>query len=112
VLVEIEGLEVNAGERGMEHSIRWIGVDDAKSSGDRKERTYKPCKTGSVRVHSKEAATKNRRAFYPVKLKFSRLVSLPLPAYGHSSHFGLGLFVPVIEIKKSERHESRPSSGN
>jgi CRISPR-associated protein Csb2 len=40
---------------------------------------------------------KERRIGFFMRLIFEEPVSLPLPAFGHSSHFGLGLFAPMSE---------------
>ena len=56
--------------------------------------------TASVTVHrpgSSEARGKERRVGMFLEIEFAEPVSLPVPALGHSCHFGLGLFVPVSE---------------
>jgi CRISPR-associated protein Csb2 len=40
---------------------------------------------------------KERRIGFFMRLTFDESISLPFPAFGHSSHFGLGLFLPVEE---------------
>ena len=39
---------------------------------------------------------KKRRVGLFFEIGFVEPVTLPLPAFGHSCHFGLGLFVPVV----------------
>ncbi|MBI5000050.1 MAG: type I-U CRISPR-associated protein Cas5/Cas6 [Euryarchaeota archaeon] len=95
LIVGVEGLDPKGDGMNGKHPINWVGVDGSESSGDQGAQNYKPCRFGSIRVHAKETAPDNRRAFYPVILRFSKPVTLPIPAYGHSSHFGLGLFVPT-----------------
>lgn len=54
--------------------------------------------TATVPVHrpgSSGAPGKERRVGLFFEIEFTEPVSLPSPAFGHSSHFGLGLFVPV-----------------
>jgi len=54
--------------------------------------------TTSVPVHrsgSNGTRGKERRVGLFFEMEFFEPVSLPLPALGHSCHFGLGLFVPV-----------------
>jgi CRISPR-associated protein Csb2 len=54
--------------------------------------------TASVPVHrpgSSGALGKERRVGMFFEIEFPEPVSLPVPALGHSCHFGLGLFVPA-----------------
>ena len=39
--------------------------------------------------------TRARRVGFLLEMEFETPVGLPLPSYGHSAHFGLGLFVPL-----------------
>ena len=41
--------------------------------------------------------TRARRVGFLLEMEFETPVGLPLPPYGHSAHFGLGLFVPAAE---------------
>lgn len=52
----------------------------------------------NVTVHRNSnagARSKERRVGLFFEIEFVEPVALPLPAFGHSCHFGLGLFVPV-----------------
>jgi len=54
--------------------------------------------TANVSVHrpgSGGARERERRVGLFFEIEFAEPVSLPIPALGHSCHFGLGLFVPV-----------------
>ena len=54
--------------------------------------------TATVPVHRPGGSSqrgKERRVGLFFEIKFAEPVSLPVPALGHSSHFGLGLFVPI-----------------
>ncbi len=54
--------------------------------------------TASVAVHrpgSSGGREKERRVGMFFEIEFTEPVTLPVPALGHSSHFGLGLFVPA-----------------
>jgi len=76
--------------------VKWDIVRSPEGDGD-------PGLSGAVAasVHkngSDSGPRKNvRRIGFFMKLTFDEPQSLPLPAFGHSSHFGLGLFVPVEE---------------
>lgn len=50
-----------------------------------------------VHCNGKTAGTgkKERRVGFFFEIEFDQPVALPMPSLGHSSHFGLGLFVPV-----------------
>ena len=55
--------------------------------------------TANVSVHrpgSGGARERERRVGLFFEIEFAAPVSLPIPALGHSCHFGLGLFIPVI----------------
>ena len=47
------------------------------------------------RPSSSNTREKERRVGLFLEIEFAEAVSLPVPALGHSCHFGLGLFVPV-----------------
>jgi CRISPR-associated protein Csb2 len=54
--------------------------------------------TASVSVHrpsSGGARERERRVGLFFEIEFAKAVSLPIPALGHSCHFGLGLFIPI-----------------
>jgi CRISPR-associated protein Csb2 len=54
--------------------------------------------TASLPVHSPSSSRgreKERRVGLFFEIEFAAPLSLPVPALGHSSHFGLGLFTPV-----------------
>lgn len=55
--------------------------------------------SAAVHQNSSESATAReiRRVGFFFRLTFGEPVSLPRPAFGHSCHFGLGLFIPVPE---------------
>ncbi len=55
--------------------------------------------TASVHKNGSDRGSRKnvRRIGFFMKLTFDEPQSLPLPAFGHSSHFGLGLFMPVNE---------------
>jgi hypothetical protein len=36
------------------------------------------------------------------EIEFGEPVALPVPAFGHSCHFGLGLFVPVRPLANNQ----------
>lgn len=61
--------------------------------------------TISAEVHKNGSDTSSgkrvRRIGFFMRLTFDEPVSLPLPAFGHSSHFGLGLFAPAPEGQSS-----------
>lgn len=44
---------------------------------------------------SDSSRARHRRIGFFLQLTFDELVTLPMPSFGHSSHFGLGLFVPA-----------------
>ncbi len=52
-----------------------------------------------VAAHQNSSGANNkahhRRIGFFMQLTFDEPVTLPMPAFGHSSHFGLGLFVPI-----------------
>jgi CRISPR-associated protein Csb2 len=55
--------------------------------------------TANVSVHrpsSAGARERERRVGLFFEIEFAEAVSLPSPALGHSCHFGLGLFIPII----------------
>jgi len=55
--------------------------------------------TATVSVHrpgSSGTREKERRVGLFFEIEFAEPVSLPIPALGHSCHFGLGLFIPII----------------
>lgn len=57
--------------------------------------------TTSVPVHrpgSNGTRGKERRVGLFFEIEFAGAVALPVPALGHSCHFGLGLFVPVVSL--------------
>lgn len=57
--------------------------------------------TEAVSVHqngSDGVKRHHRRIGFSLRLEFSEAVALPMPSFGHSSHFGLGLFVPVAGV--------------
>jgi CRISPR-associated protein Csb2 len=45
--------------------------------------------------HSSAPTEKDRRIGFLFQIRFDSPVSMPYPAFGHSAHFGLGLFVPA-----------------
>jgi CRISPR-associated protein Csb2 len=54
--------------------------------------------TASVAVHrpgSSGGREKERRVGMFFEIEFAEPIALPVPALGHSSHFGLGLFIPA-----------------
>ena len=55
--------------------------------------------TANVTVHrpgSSATRGKERRVGMFFEIEFAEPVALPVPAFGHSCHFGLGLFQPII----------------
>jgi len=38
---------------------------------------------------------KRQRLGFFMEITFQTDVALPMPSFGHSNHFGLGMFVPV-----------------
>jgi CRISPR-associated protein Csb2 len=58
-----------------------------------------------VKVHRphrlREGQTNDLKLGYKIRLQFSSAVTGPI-SLGHSSHFGLGLFAPVVDLKKPE----------
>ena len=57
------------------------------------------CDTANVTVHrpgSSATRGKERRVGMFFEIEFAEPVALPVPAFGHSCHFGLGLFQPII----------------
>ena len=53
--------------------------------------------TVHVPANSAKKGTTTRRIGLFFELTFDAPVAFPMPALGHSSHFGLGLFVPVSD---------------
>jgi CRISPR-associated protein Csb2 len=55
----------------------------------------------AVVVHRNASDTQGRRREHRIglffEIEFAEPVALPMPALGHSCHFGLGLFVPVLD---------------
>jgi hypothetical protein len=57
--------------------------------------------TGAVLspTHTSDGGTKSepkrQRIGFFMEIAFDTEIALPMPAFGHSSHFGLGMFVPV-----------------
>jgi hypothetical protein len=48
------------------------------------------------------------------EIEFVEPVSLPVPAFGHSCHFGLGLFLPIMDrgIAQPTQGDSEESARN
>jgi CRISPR-associated protein Csb2 len=50
---------------------------------------------------------KERRVGLFFEIEFAEPVSLPIPALGHSCHFGLGLFRPIMESETAQLTKAR-----
>jgi CRISPR-associated protein Csb2 len=73
--------------------------------------------TASVPVHrpsSSGGLRKERRVGMFFEIEFVEPVSLPVPAFGHSCHFGLGLFLPIMDrgIAQPTQGDSEESARN
>ena len=69
--------------------------------------------TASVPVHrpgSSGAPTKERRVGMFFEIEFTEPVALPVPALGHSCHFGLGLFLPIMDGGPRNPPKATPKS--
>ena len=65
--------------------------------------------TASLPVHSpggSRARDKERRVGLFFEIEFVEPVALPVPAFGHSCHFGLGLFQPIMTSGAAHLDES------
>jgi hypothetical protein len=61
-----------------------------------------------VKIHriksERDARTNNDKLGYTVKLTFSEPVKGPI-SLGASSHFGLGLFLPIMDLEAAQVNE-------
>lgn len=74
----------------------WVNVH-IPSKAKARSRTPAPCQQDRRRKGSlDEAMTDKRRGFLDIRITFTQEVEGPI-CLGHSCHFGLGLFVPVLD---------------
>jgi CRISPR-associated protein Csb2 len=90
-------LQQNLVENGVEatpESVCRIQIRDAE---------WDICKVHLSNQAQRDTAEPDRRVGVFLRVEFAEPVTMPFPSFGHSSHFGLGQFVPCGDFPSSAR---------